>query len=297
MISAIAGIILAQSGALALPPACPGWTAAPQQTILPARIFDYMNGAGELYLAYGFEELAVRQYTGPDEVRVVCEVYRMPAPGDAFGLFSQDRTGEAVAVGQGGVYAQGLLIAWQGRYFIRVLADRDSADVRDCALSLARKVAQQCGTDGALPEALGWLPQERIEASSVHFFHTHACLNYLSFLATGNILKLSRKTDAVLATYRTDTGKSTALVAGYPDEKACREGWVSFLRAYAPDATLRGGLWVCRLENGHWLAGKRCGNRIAVVLESPARAEAVKLAESLARQASAPVTMKEGKTK
>ena len=284
LIAAIAGIVLAPTGVVALPEACPGWTASAQRIVTPANVFDYMNGAGELYLAYGFEELQTREYTQSSGSRITCEMYRMPGASDAFGLFSQDRTGEEVSIGQGGIYAAGLLIAWQGRYFIRILADSETAEVKQCVLSLASQIVPRCGPDGALPEALKWLPPKGLDAKSVHFFHTHPCLNSLYFLASQNILKLSRKTDAVLGSCRTPAGKSAVLAVGYPDAGEAAAAWKSFRASYAKDASDYAGLAALKLENGRWLAGKQAGRHIILVLESPTRAEAAALAGSVQRQ-------------
>lgn len=284
VIAALAGIVLAPTGVIALPEACPGWTASAQRAVTPANVFDYMNGAGELYLAYGFEELQVREYTHSSDRRITCEVYRMPDASDAFGLFSQDRTGDEVNIGQGGIYAGGLLLAWQGRYFIRILADSDTAEVKQCVLSLGARIVPQCGPDGPLPEALKWLPPKGLDTKSVHFFHTHACLNSLYFLASQNILKLSRKTDAVLASYKTPAGKLAILVTGYPQAKEAAAAWRSFRASYAKDASEYAGLAALKLENGKWLAGKQAGRHIVLVLEAPTRAEAAALAASVQRQ-------------
>ncbi len=284
VIAALAGIVLAPVGVVALPEACPGWTASAQRIVTPANVFDYMNGAGELYLAYGFEDLQVREYTQSPGRRITCEVYRMPGASDAFGLFSQDRTGEEVKIGQGGIYAGGLLIAWQGRHFIRILADSDTEEVKQCVLSLATQIVPQCGPDGALPAALKWLPAKGLDAKSVHFFHTHACLNSLYFLASENILRLSRTTEAVLGSFRTPAGKSIVLVVGYPDAKETSAAWKTFRASYAKDASDYAGLAALKLENGRWLAGNQASKHIVLVLESPARAEAAGLFASVRRQ-------------
>jgi hypothetical protein len=55
-------------------------------------IFDYMDGAGELYLAYRFEHLDVYEYSTPEQRlgTLNVELYWMKSPDDAFGLLSND---------------------------------------------------------------------------------------------------------------------------------------------------------------------------------------------------------------
>ncbi|MGQ9456057.1 MAG: DUF6599 family protein [Armatimonadota bacterium] len=161
----------------------------------------YMDGAGELYLGYRFRKLYVREYSKPNEPSLVCELYQMPSSADAFGLFTCDCTGERLDLGQGAVYSAGLLLAWHGNYFIRILAERETPVSKLCAIELARQVVQMCGSPGKPPDALQWLPSQNLDKKSVKYFHTHACLNYFYFLSTRNLLNLSADTEAVLGTY------------------------------------------------------------------------------------------------
>lgn len=58
----------------------------------------YMNGGGELYLAYRFDHLEVYEYTAEQQEDIVAEVYVMHTSADAFGLLSLDWEGEPVTI-------------------------------------------------------------------------------------------------------------------------------------------------------------------------------------------------------
>lgn len=50
-------------GSVVLPAAVEGWISDGQEAHYDGRtVFDYIDGAGELFLAYGFEQLAVRRF-------------------------------------------------------------------------------------------------------------------------------------------------------------------------------------------------------------------------------------------
>src|SRR4030042_1666903 len=73
------------------------WTRADSPKIVDAsNIFDYMNGAGELYLAYRFKNLEVYEYKADGRESIEVEIYFLETPDDAFGLLSQDWGGEPV---------------------------------------------------------------------------------------------------------------------------------------------------------------------------------------------------------
>ena len=283
MICALMGVVLAQPAGLKLPDSpCAGWKGAAQRVVKPSGIFEYMDGAGELYLAFGLKELFVREYHKSGEPRIICEVYRTPRSADAYGLFSQDRTGKPLRIGQGAVYASGLLIAWQGKWFIRVLADRETPEAKRCATELAKQVVKLCGPPGEPPSALSWLPSTGLDPRSVHFFHTDNLLNYFHFVATQNVLNLSSKTDAVMGSYSGRAGKSLALVVGYPKSDDAQAAWRSFRKVYLAGLKPIGKDSLARLENGKWVAGMVKGRKLHIVLESPTRVECASLIEALA---------------
>jgi len=287
MICMCLGLVLAQSPGVELPePPYPGWKATPQRAVTPAMIFDYMDGAGELYLAYGLVELFIREYEKPGEPKITCEAYRMPTSADAFGLFSQDRTGKDLDIGQGATYASGLLVAWQGDWFIRILAERETQEAKRVITELARQVVKLCGPPGQPPGALSWLPAAGLDRRSVHYFHTHTCLNYFYFLSTENVLNLSSKTDAVMGSYSGARGRSVALVMGYPTSAEAEAGWRRFRRAYLRGLKPKGDYSTARLENGRWTAGAAKGAKVHIVLESPTRQDCVRLIEALVTTAS-----------
>jgi len=282
LIFAAIGVAIAQPAAIELPVSpCPGWKVGPQETVKPTGVFEYMNGAGELYLAYGFRDIYVRVYEKPGQPRITCEAYRMPTSADAFGLFSQDRTGRSLKIGQGAVYASGLLIAWQGKWFVRILADRETPEAKRCVSELAKQVVKLCGPPGKPPDALAWLPKAGLDPRSVHFFHTQNLLNSFHFVASENLLGLSSRTDVVMGTYSSKAGKSLALAVGYPKAADAEAAWARFRKVYVaglkPDAEYSAS----RLGNGKWAAGVAKGRKVCIVLESPTRDEAKRLAAAI----------------
>lgn len=284
MFRALVGLMLVQFAGVELPEApCAGWKADPQRVVEPSDIFRYMNGAGELYLSYGFKKLLVREYQKPGQPKVTCELYRLPSSADAYGLFSQDRTGEPMRIGQGAIYGSGLLIAWQGQYFIRAMADRETDESKRFLTELAKQVVKLCGPPGEPPKAISWLPGAGLDKQSIHYFHTHSCLNYYHFLSTDNLLALSLKANVVLGTYVDTGGKSLALVAGYPKATDARAAWAKFQRVYLAGLKTEGEYSLAQLENGKWIAGTTSGSKLMLVLESPTRDTCTHLIKALKR--------------
>jgi hypothetical protein len=70
--------------------------SGPAKRIEPQAIFDYMDGAGELYLAYRFRHLDVYEYKNSGQSDILVELYWMDSADDAYGLLSGDWGGDAV---------------------------------------------------------------------------------------------------------------------------------------------------------------------------------------------------------
>ena len=100
---------------VALPAAVEGWAGDGHEAQYDGRpVFDYIDGAGELFLAHGFEQLAVRRFEKAAQPPLTLESYRMASPEAAFGVFSFNRQGEDIGIGQGSQQGGGLLRATEG---------------------------------------------------------------------------------------------------------------------------------------------------------------------------------------
>lgn len=126
-------------------------------------LFQLIDGAGEMYLRYGFREFARSEYrkAGTSQV-VTVEIYDMGSPLGAFGQFSMLLSNErdpatmqanATNHGAGGFLGGSQLVFWKGHYLAQVnFMDEDSDD--ETALAAQARVALPLianAVAGALP--------------------------------------------------------------------------------------------------------------------------------------------------
>jgi len=232
------------------PDAAIGWSAVGEmQTFGRRTLYDYMDGAGEHYLAYDFQRIYVREYRRGDAPRIVAEAYALTTSADAFGVFSHDTTGEDVGIGQGCAYGMGLLRFWKGAWFVRILAEQETSAAKEAVLAIGRALAAQ-----------------------------------IYYLADDNILDLSPRAEAVFADYRRGGDKLHLLLVRYRDaeqaQAACRE----FSRVYLKDKPpAPGARRVVPVEEGRF-AGVLCrGTHVAIVLEAGTQAACARLLEDAAQ--------------
>jgi len=262
-----------------------GWLAAAKtQTFGRNTIFTYMNGAGELYLAYDFQRISVQEYTRPDAPRIVAEVYEMSTSEDAYGVFSHDPEGEDVGIGQGNAYAAGLLRFWQGSCFFRILAERETPEARAAVLDIGRALVRPI-PEGPLPAIVRRLPPDDLEATSVRCFHTQVSLNSIYYLADENILDQSPRTDAAMGTYRRDGEKLLLLVVRYKNRRQAEAAFREFNRVYLKDKPPPKGLRrIETIEQGRQVGVLAKGQFLAVVFEAKSRAACERLLAETAQQ-------------
>jgi hypothetical protein len=232
-------------------------------------IFDYMDGAGEIYLAYDFEFVFVREYARDNAPSMVVEIYQMSSPGDAFGVFTQDTDGDEVKMGQGALYAAGLLRFWKNKIFVRILADRETPEVKPVILDLGAVIAKAEAEEGKKPDILNLLPPEGLGLKTLRYFHTLISLNSHYFLASANILGLSPETSAVLARYEIAGEKPRLLLVAYPSPGGAESAYAQFVETYLKEKPLPEGKTIAaKLENEKYASAFRQGRFLILVLEA-----------------------------
>ncbi len=257
-----------------LPESVGGWRASAQVRLVDrTNIFDYMDGAGELYLAYAFKDLAMREYASPSQPKITAEVYRLGNSSDAYGVYSHERgTGGPKGIGQDADYGYGLLRFWRGTYFVRVMADRETPESKNAVIAIGRHISQSIPATGKRPSILALLPKADLIPDSVHYFHKQSVLNFHYYIADENILDLSEKTEAVIAQYRIDSSKPRLLVVRYPSNEGAIAAYSHFQNVYFKDKpTAKGASRIESIEHGEFVGVRLTANIVRLVFDAKRR--------------------------
>ncbi len=252
-----------------LPEKVMNWTKAEADQFYDSQtIFDYIDGAGEVYRAYNMQRCLSRRYVTPQGPALILDVFEMASSYDAFGVFTHDPDGDALPVGQGGVYRSGWLGFWKDRFFISLYADEETDAAIKALRELAGKVASLIKKEGPKPPLLSRLPKKGLQTGSVRYFHDHQVLNRHYFVSTENVLRLGGQTEAVLSAYKLKEGAAQVLLVKYPEADKAAEACSNFLKHYLPDADPSG---MAQLENKKWCGASVKGPLLAAVLEADSR--------------------------
>jgi hypothetical protein len=261
----------------ALPDKVVGWRAESNDRFFDDEtIFDYIDGAGEVYRAYNMRKCLSRRYTTPKGPPIVLDIFDMRTSEDAFGVFTHDQDGEPVGVGQGGLYRSGWLSFWKDRFFVSIYMEEESAAAENAVRRLAKEVASRISHEGPKPKILSLLPQKGLQPRT-RYLHHPILLNYHFYLADENILNLGSDTKAALADYKMGQENARLLLVQYPEREEAAKAHKQFLKAYLPEADSKRPVL---LENAKWSAAVLKGKLLAIVLE----ADSQRLAENLMKE-------------
>jgi hypothetical protein len=238
-------------------------------------IFDYINGAGEVYRSYAFDHVLVGRYEGAGGRGLTVELFDMGTEEDAFGVFSYAREEEEEGIGGGFERKGSILCFWQSRFYVCVAAEQREPDPGPDLEEVARGISETLPPSGEPPSLLGALPAEGLVPFSDRFFHLHQSLNYHYYLVRENILNLSPDTDAVLARYQ--PGPTYLLLVEYGSEADAVQALDSFRAAVTPAAS---GTETTASVDGTFVSSDQAGRHLVLVLEAPSRETASGILEA-----------------
>jgi len=236
-------------------------------------VFDYINGAAEVYLAYGFQGLKVRRFEKPGSPPVNLEVYEMASPEDAYGVFSFEYQDDPAGIGQGSEFGGGLLRFWKGKYFASVYAEGEGEGVEAAILGIGRAAAQAIPLMGSEPKLIELLPGKELGLvdKSIRYLKSHVLLNQRFFISHQNLLNLNRKTEAVLAVYGRGRQKSQLLLIRYAHADEAGAARKTFKKAFMPEAGDRDRI---RTEDKKWNFVLQQKEYLLLVFSAPSESDA-----------------------
>ena len=194
----------------ALPDRAGEWARAAQiQMFNPGDLWEYIDGAAEQFLTYGFQDLATTKYTS-DQTRtvVVAEVYRMEDARGAFGIYRQEVSPKArpVALGIEGRASSNTIRFWLAEFYVKLTLPPGGGRQRELEV-LGAAIAKGLGAPGAMPDEVRWFPPAGQVPDSVKYIPADA-LGQASF------------THAFEAKYEGPGDGSTAVIVPFESDAA-----------------------------------------------------------------------------
>ncbi len=282
-----------------LPKTVGNWTRPESPKLINAKnIFDYMDGAGELYIAYRFDRLESYEYQAEIQKEILVELYFMETSDDAFGLLSMDWGGMPMKLSASSpdnvsndeslwpwaLYGEGLLRIWSDNFYARIMAYQETPESKQAVLELGRTIVKGRNNPPApvlikaLPSALhqNW----KLRKDRAGYLRSHLVLNSLYYLGHENMLDLDHTTEAVTALYeKTDSSEHRSriqfLTVKYSNPDLAKNALAHVHQIYLPDFPLETHLISSEglkntfpIEDG-WLGYRLQENTLSFIFECP----------------------------
>jgi ABC-type amino acid transport substrate-binding protein len=155
-------------------PTLKGWTQKGKPDVYtPDNLFEYINGAAEVFLSYDLQALATITYENRKKNSFTVDVYRHNNNRNGFGIYSAEKPqdGNFIPIGAQGYYEKGILNFLKGTYYVKMsgydLGDNDKQVLTTAAAAIAETLK---GTVG-VPTAAKCFPGKGKQANSERYIN------------------------------------------------------------------------------------------------------------------------------
>jgi hypothetical protein len=128
----------------------------------PDTLFEYIDGAAELYITYDFTELNLQVYNDKQGNTITAEIYDQQNVNNSFGIYSQERPYECefLPIGTRANYMEGYLNFYQGRYYVKISGYNLGKNDKEYLTSAGKKISAVLDTESLPPKMLKVFPDE-----------------------------------------------------------------------------------------------------------------------------------------
>ena len=179
-------------------------------------IFDYIDGAAELYFAYNFIKVASAEYKN-GQTSIMIDVYDMTTPENAFGIYSLNRYQDAnyVSIGNEGILTGTNLDFWKGNYYCKVYSFDQSEKYQKDVTDFGNKMASRIIDTGEEPAIIEKLPPNGLIPKTARFFTKKLGLDNIHFVSEDNLFGLDGETKGAVAEYKLNENRFSAFIIEY----------------------------------------------------------------------------------
>jgi len=151
-----------------------GWTKKGNPAVYtPDNLFEYIDGAAEVFLSYDFQQLATLTDENTQKSSIAVDVYRHSNTRNGFGIYTQEKPteGNFLDIGTQGYYEKGVLNFLKGPYYVKIagfdLGDKD----REVLTSTARAISENLGDAVNFPPVVSCFPGEGKKSNSEKYIN------------------------------------------------------------------------------------------------------------------------------
>ena len=215
-----------------MPPDSPvsGWKKSDNGRVFTkADLYGYIDGGAELFLEFGFEQLALQKYRGGPNAMAV-EIYRMVDPLAALGVYLMKcgRETPDPSFRDRHTLNRHQLLFVRGRHYVAINNLSGAEGLGGALVDFGRSVAS--GLPADKPVLPVTLPADGQVPGSLRLVRGQFGLQSIYTLGEGDILQLGGRLTAASANYKDAAGPYTLLAVAYPTSAAAKSAFANVQR-------------------------------------------------------------------
>lgn len=185
----------------------------------PHNLFEYINGAADFYIAYGFASLVGANYfvgSNPND-SITVDIYDMGKKINAFGLFQSKWNTEASSlnIGAASFGDHGYLVFYKDRYFVEINAFIKNEKGKAQPMIVAQTLAENIPGDNSPPFELSYFPEHgRVKRSEKYI--------------KGGILGHAFLDRGIVCDYLLDEDTVSAFLSFFPSKNAAKTSFEQY---------------------------------------------------------------------
>jgi hypothetical protein len=167
-------------------PDIPGWSRVLNETVYtPDNLWDFIDGAAESYLSFGFVELHMAEYVDAESTDVRVERYRHRTTDDAFGIYAQERNPSYafIEMGTQGYIEDGVLNFLCGVYYLKITSHVPGPKGLNAMKVVGKQILASLQQPAIWPQAIRHFPQR----DKVTNGETYIAENFLGYAFLGKV--------------------------------------------------------------------------------------------------------------
>lgn len=260
-----------------LPVSADGWKArASDRTFDGENLYDYIDGAAELFLSYGFSKVFNRTYSDENQREIIVDIFYMNSSRDAYGVFSHSVGKAGNDFGRQSQVTNSSTIFWKDHFYISIMCNPSSDESKSVMLKLAGLLDKSIRQSGPLPEIINYLPTDSLDKESIRYFRHYVWLNSHYTISNKNILNIDQKTECVIAKYGGGQSKTVLLIIKYPTDEDAEAAREKFIENYDPALRTVSTL---KKNDGKWMGFELINNFFVGVFNADQKESVSRLIE------------------
>ena len=202
-------------------------------------LYEYIDGAADLYIEFGFQLLITRELYWQDH-SIMIEMYRMSDSTSSWGIFSsfknpQSENLEDFKFAYSTPYSLSFVA---GNYYVAIQSGESSEEIQSMMRKVGKSINSKMVTEAPPIDILfKCFPKTNMVPGSFGIAYGSLALNKVHFFSSENILKVSKDAPALFASYQDNKKPIRVMIISQKSTRTTKKIFENLKKVYGPNIT------------------------------------------------------------